>query len=242
MNTLITGASAGLGKDFAYIAAKNKHNLVLVARRKKLLTNIKKDIEKRYKVTVKIYALDLTKEENVIKLYKSEPSIDILINNAGFGSVSPFEKSHLTGQSDMISLNVKTLMQLTHLYLPILVKEKGKILNVASVAAFIPGPNMATYFATKAFVLSFSEALHQELKGKVSVTCLCPGPTKTEFQQVAGFDPKGVPSYPVALAGYKGMLKGKALIIPGLINKITTFLPRLLPRSLVRKIVDKWTS
>lgn len=240
MKILITGASAGLGKDFAYIGAKEKKNLILVARRKELLKKIQKDIEKNYNVSVKIYALDLTKEENVIKLHQAEPNIDILINNAGFGSSGNFEKLDYQKESDMVALNVKTLMQLTHLYSNCLIKNKGGILNVASVAAFIPGPRMTTYFATKAFVLSFSEALHQELKGKVKVTCLCPGPTKTEFQKVAGFPPEGVESYPVALAGYKAIMKGKAIIIPGAVNKIITFLPRILPRFLVRKLVDKW--
>lgn len=239
MKILITGASAGLGKDFAYIGAQEGHDIVLVARRKKLLEEIQKDIQKKHKVSVKIYALDLTKEENIKKLYKAEPKIDVLINNAGFGSSGNFQTLDYQKESDMVALNVKTLMQLTHLYSKILIKNKGKILNVASVAAFIPGPKMATYFATKAFVLSFSEALHQEFKGKVSVTCLCPGPTKTEFQQVAGFPTGGVASYPVALAGYKGMLKGKAIVVPGLGNKIITFLPRILPRGIVRKLVGR---
>ena len=239
MKILITGASSGLGKDFAYIGAKEGYDLILVARRKELLKEIKNGIEKKYKVSVSIHVLDLTKEENLKKLQKSEPNIDILINNAGFGSSGNFQTLDYQKESDMVALNVKTLMQLTHLYSKNLIKNKGKILNVASVAGFIPGPKMATYFATKAFVLSFSEALHQEFKGKVSVTCLCPGATETEFQTVAGFPPKGVPSYPVALAGYKGMMKGKAIVVPGFGNKIITFLPRILPRGIVRKLVDR---
>ncbi|MFT4326035.1 MAG: SDR family NAD(P)-dependent oxidoreductase [Candidatus Woesearchaeota archaeon] len=238
MNALITGASSGLGKDFAHIAAKRGYNLILVARRKELLLEIKKDIEQQYEVSVAIVVADLTKPGVIETLVKKHNDIKMLINNAGFGLTGPFEELSSEKQANMIHLNCTILMELSHAYIPILIKNKGYILNVASIAGFIPGPYMATYFATKAYVVSLSNSLHKEYKGKIGITCLCPGPTETEFQKVAGATFKGVPSYPVAKKGFDAMLKKKRMCIPGLGNKMSVLASTILPTGIALDIIS----
>ena len=242
--TLITGASAGLGAEFARRCAKRGDDLVLVARRRDRLEDLAAEIQGR----VHIHAMDLSKLDAPRRLIEGLEAdgitVETLINNAGFGGGGRFASLSLERQGEMIDLNVRALTQLSRLVLPpMLERRRGFILNVASTAAFQPGPGAAVYFASKAYVLSFSEALHQELKGSgVNVSALCPGATATEFGAVAGYkgrqlerfraDPKAV-----VQAGLDGLDRNKAVVIPGLGNKATAQASRLLPRAAVRRIV-----
>lgn len=240
MKILITGASSGIGADLARVLAKNKHELILVARRKDKLEKLKKELN----TSVTIYTLDLTLESNCYKLYNNlkNSNIDILINNAGFGLIDDFWKSDLDKELKMIDLNVKTVHILTKLFLQDFIKKNnGYILNVASSAAFMPGPLMATYYATKAYVLHLTEAIYEELRSinsNVVVSCLCPGPVNTEFNKVAGvrFSLKGLDSYKVAQYTVKKLMQKKLIIIPGFSMKISIFLTRFIPRKTLLKI------
>jgi short-subunit dehydrogenase len=243
---LITGASAGLGVDFARELASFGHNLILTARRLDRLDALKQGLEKKHGIVVHCISSDLSSEEGCQKLLDllrtKGLSPDILINNAGYGACGAFDQLPSESQMGMISLNVLALCWLTRQLLPDMLKRKqGYILNVASVAAFQPGPGMATYFATKAFVLSFSEALHEEvLEHGVHVSCLCPGTTRTEFFEVAGADhvpsaPGTMESLPVVRAGLNGMWGNQAVVVPGWHNFLTVQLNRFLPRFVVRK-------
>jgi len=248
--TLITGASGGIGYDLALLAAADGKNLMLVARSadklEKLATKIRED--NRSKVIT--LGVDLSTEAGVNKLITEVTVenilIDTLINNAGFGDFGDFAKAGIEKNLEMIRLNISALTQLTHLALQGMIKSgKGMIMNVASTAAFMPGPGMAVYYASKAYVLSFSEALTRELKGSgITVTTLCPGPTDTDFAKTAGLGKslmhRMLPpqtSLHVAKVGYKAMLKGKAIEIPGFMNKLSTLTPRFTPRSLVRNLI-----
>lgn len=245
---LITGASNGLGVEFAKIHAAKGDNLVLVARGKDKMNLLKAEIEKRHNVSVLVIGRDLSEPAaaktifNELKTQKIK--VDYLINNAGFGDFGNFEKSNWEKQLQMINLNITALAYFTHLFLPDMIKNKyGKIMNVASTAAFQPGPSMSVYFATKAFVLSFSEAIANELKGTdVTVTALCPGATATGFKTAASLDNSNLfkgtiaTSKSVADFGYKAMMKGKTVVIHGLMNKIMVFSVRFAPRKLVTAI------
>jgi short-subunit dehydrogenase len=244
--TLITGASSGIGKELARIAAKENNNLVLVARNKKALKYLAAELN----VEVKIFTHDLSRpseaEKLARKLKQRNLKIKTLINNAGVGDYGEFEKLELETTENLINLNILSLTKLTRLLLPEITKNKGKIMNVSSVAGFMPGPKMSTYFASKAYVLSFSEALNEELKNKgIAVTCLCPGPTKTNFADTAKtredhYTNRALTSPKfVATRGWKAMKKGKAIEVPGLANKLNVVAASLLPRSLVRKLVGK---
>jgi short-subunit dehydrogenase len=239
---LITGASAGLGVDFArQLAAQNKR-LVLVARRRDRLDALVAELGNARPVV-----MDLSEPGAVERLLADvaahDEQVDLLVNNAGFGLTGRFAELDGKRQRQMIDLNCGALTELAHAVLPAMIERKqGRILNVASTAAFQPGPGMAVYFATKAFVLSFSEALHEEVKRHgVTVSALCPGPTSTEFGEVAGFgasnllDKVAAESASVVQAGLKGLEAGKAVIIPGLMNKSTAQAHRFFPRSWVRK-------
>ena len=240
---LITGASAGLGVDFARQLSKRGHRLVLAARRKDRLDALAKELGKARAVEI-----DLSKSNAAPKLMADLEAngevVDLLVNNAGFGLIGRFAELDAKRERQMIDLNVGTLTDLCRAVAPQMIKRKaGGILNVASTAAFQPGPKMAVYFATKAFVLSFTEALHEELKPHgVSVTCLCPGPTRTEFGDVAGFGGNGLfdrvamDSPEVVEAGLKGLDRNKAVVVPGITNKVTASSGRFAPRSVVRKI------
>lgn len=243
---LITGASAGLGVDFArQLSAKGKR-LVLVARRKDRLDALAANLGNARAVEI-----DLCKGGAVDRLMADLAAhgehVDLLINNAGFGLTGRFAELDGTRQRQMIDLNCGALVELAHAVLPGMIERKsGAILNVASTAAFQPGPGMAVYFATKAFVLSFSEALHEEVKGRgVKVSALCPGPTATEFGQVAGFGPSNpssklaAASGPVVQAGIEGLERNEAIVIPGLMNKATAQVHRFLPRGMVRRAVGR---
>ena len=240
---LITGASAGLGVEFARQLSKRGHALVLAARRKDRLEALAAELG-----NARAIAIDLSEPDAAAKLVSglddAGEQVDILVNNAGFGLIGRFVKREPERLREMIDLNVGTLTDLCRLIAPRMVERgSGSILNVASTAAFQPGPKMAVYFATKAYVLSFTEALHEELKpAGVHVTCLCPGPTRTEFGEVAGFRGSGLfervamESPEVVAAGLKGLDRNKAVVVPGIANKITAASNRFAPRSLVRKI------
>ena len=245
--TLITGASEGIGKEFAFIFAKEGYDLILVSRDEEKLVSLKRDIEKKYRVIVTIYTVDLSKADSAAELFhkinNTGTEVNVLINNAGFGKLASFEKHEIQEFLEMIQVNVTTLTLLTRLFLPEMIKRnKGWILNVASTAAFLPGPLMPVYYATKAYVLSLSEALNRELKDTgVQVSTLCPGPTKTQFQIRAGIinmtfldKVNALPPSKVAEAGYKGLIKRKSLIIPGTLNKIYFQLLRLMPRKFMK--------
>jgi len=240
---LVTGASAGLGVEFARQLSKRGHSLVLAARRKERLEKLAVELG-----NARAVAIDLSKKDASAKLMADLTAngevVELLINNAGFGLIGKFAKADSKRLRQMIDLNAGTLTDLCRAVVPGMVERKaGGIINVASIAAFQPGPKMAVYFATKAFVLSLSEALHEELKPHgVHVTCLCPGPTRTEFGEVAGFRGNGMFEWvamdapEVVEAGLKGLDKNKAVVVPGLLNKITANGGRFAPRSFVRKI------
>jgi uncharacterized protein len=240
---LITGASAGLGVEFARQLSKRGHALVLAARRKERLEALAKELG-----NARAVAIDLSKANAAAKLMAdlkgASEEVEILVNNAGFGLIGRFAQLDAKRERQMIDLNVGTLTDLCRAVAPQMIKRKsGAILNVASTAAFQPGPKMAVYFATKAFVLSLSEALHEELKPHgVRVTCLCPGPTRTEFGDVAGFGGNGLfdrvamESPQVVKAGLNALDNNKAVVIPGLVNKVTASSTRFAPRFVVRKI------
>jgi short-subunit dehydrogenase len=240
---LITGASAGIGEEFARQLSKRGHRLVLAARRKDRLETLARELGNARAVTS-----DLSKKDAAAKLIanldEAGEQVDMLINNAGFGLIGRFAELDGKRERQMIDLNVGALTDLCRIVAPQMIqRESGAILNVASTAAFQPAPNMAVYFASKAYVLSFTEALHEELKPHgVSVTCLCPGPTRTEFGEVAGFggngifDRFGMAAESVVAAGLAGLEKNRAIVIPGLPNKIGAASTRFVPRSWVRRI------
>jgi uncharacterized protein len=244
---LITGASKGIGAEFARIFSAKGYDLVLVARSKDLLSKLKSKT-KTINNSVLAVALDLSKPEAPKQLFdalaKQKIKIDVLVNNAGFGDWGAFSTSDLQKQKELIMVNVSALTELTHLFIAQADKDKQTyILNVGSVAGFVPGPYMSVYFATKAYVLSFSEALSAELmNSQISVTCLCPGPTRTEFAKTANdqsgtFDGKIPSAYDVAIFGYNAMMQKEVIAIHGTQNKIVANLPRFLPRSVVRNKV-----
>jgi short-subunit dehydrogenase len=240
---LVTGASAGLGVEFARQLAKRGHRLVLAARRGDRIEALAKELGNARAVSI-----DLSKTGAADKLmadvHAAGEQVDLLVNNAGFGLIGRFAELDAVRQRQMIDLNVGTLTDLCRIAAAEMVARKcGGILNVASTAAFQPGPKMAVYFATKAFVLSLSEALHEELKPHgVRVTCLCPGPTRTEFGEVAGFGGNGMfdrvamNAREVVEAGLNGLDKNHAVVVPGWINKTVAASTRFAPRPVVRKI------
>jgi short-subunit dehydrogenase len=243
MVALITGASAGLGVEFARQLSARGHRLVLAARRKDRLDTLAKELG-----NARAVAIDLSKKDAAAKLLADVEAageqIEVLVNNAGFGLIGALAELDAKRLRQMIDLNVGMLTDLCRAVAPQMIARKsGGILNVASTAAFQPGPKMAVYFATKAFVLSLTEALHEELKPHgVSVTCLCPGPTRTEFGEVAGFGGNGMfdrvamESPEVVKAGLEGLDRNHAVVVPGVVNKIGAASTRFAPRSVVRKI------
>ncbi len=247
---LITGASSGIGLELARYFAREGHNVVLIARRNGRLQTLKKEIESHFKVSATVMSLDLTERDAPIRirdaLLDANIHIDFLVNNAGFGSIGEFPRIAWEKQAKMIDLNVRVLTELTHLFIPMMIEKKsGRILNLASTASFQPGPNMAVYFASKAYVLSFSEALAQELAGTgITVTASCPGPTITEFQSTAGvsrhnafMNNRYLPhAKDVAEFSYKSMMKGKRVAVHGNLNQVLASTVGLVPRTAVTKI------
>lgn len=247
---IVTGASSGIGKEFAHIFAEHQVNLVIVARNENALVSLADELVTKYKIKVLIFSGDLSHQSIVMELvefvssHKVKP--DYLINNAGFGDYGYFVDNHWSKEEKMIDLNIKTLTYLTKVY-AIEMKERGsgKIVNVASGAAFQPGPLMAIYFATKAYVLHFSEAIAEELKGTgVTLTTICPGPTESNFWHAAG-KKSGISIVPgrmptsrvVAQYGYESMMKGRRVAIHGFKNRLMAFLVRFAPRNLVTKLI-----
>lgn len=251
--TLITGASAGIGLELAKRFAAAGHALVLTARRTDELNTIAEQLKAAHKIDVHVFPLDLSAADGPAKLHGQVTAtgltVDVLVNNAGFGTLGPFLDTDLEKELAMIRLNVSALVELCGLFVPAMkARGSGRVLNVASTAAFQPGPFMAIYYATKAFVLSFSEALWDELNGSgVTVTCLCPGPVRTEFADRAGMNetnlfrgPNVMAVGPVCEAAFKATMKGKRLVIPGVWNKLLVFGVRFAPRRMILRIVRRF--
>jgi len=245
---LITGASTGIGKEFAYIHAEKGGDLVLVARRKDKLDQLKAELQKAHAVEVLVIAKDLSKPNAPQKIYdeviKANIQIDYLINNAGFGGRGKFHEREWEQDLNMINLNVLALTALTRLFLPDFVKRNsGKILNVSSTASFMPGPLQAVYYATKAYVTFFSNAIAEELHDtNITVTNLMPGATETEFASVSGMDKtelfnKTASAKSVAKDGYEGMLKGKLDVVSGLTGsqKLMMAMIPFMPKKMILK-------
>lgn len=242
---LITGASRGIGEEFCRLFAADGYDLVLVSRDAERMEKLKQELQRRHHArTIHIVAQDLAAPgaANIIAdwLTQKHITLDALVNNAGFGDTGPFAGADPERVRSMLQLNVAALTELTRAVLPGMLKRKhGRILNVASVAAFQPGPLMAVYYATKAYVLSFSAALSEETRGSgVTVTCLCPGPTRTGFAKAAhmeksllfGAKPMGLADAAgVALTGYRAMMNGKSVVVPGLRSLVGTYLARVSP-------------
>lgn len=244
---LITGASSGIGYELAHVFAENNYNLILVARRIDKLKEMKKYFNENYNIEVEIIEKDLMEpksaEEVFYKIKNLGLNIDVLVNNAGAGDCGLFHKIDLKKHRDAIQLNIVTLTELTRLVSEDMVKRKsGSILNIASTGAYQPGPLISVYYATKAYVLSFSEAIYNELKPyNIKVTALCPGTTNTEFAKNSGKgELKNVMSARVvAEIGYRALMKGKSVEVPGLLNKILVFVSKITPRKLLASIVRK---
>jgi len=247
---LITGGASGLGYEFALLLGKNGYQLILIDIDSDQLEIVKQELENNFQIKVNTITKDLSLQNSAAELFEELKgnSIDVLINNAGFGLFGPFYNTNWERELSMLNLHVVTTTQLTKLLLDGMIKRgKGKILNISSLAAFQSGPLMAIYYASKAYILSFSEAIANELKGTgVTVTVLCPGQTKTSFQEVVSEGNKtNKISFNIATAskvaeyGYKAMMRGKTLAIPGVTNKILSFLPRILPRKIATAIVRK---
>jgi|SRR5579862_3485824 len=252
---LITGASSGIGYELAKLFAQDRHNVVLVARSTERLAKFSDDLQREHGVSAKSVALDLTSTAApqflFDQLQRERITVDVLVNNAGFGKLGEFAKIPWEESQGQLQLNITVLTHLTRLFLdPMLERHSGKILNVASTAGFQPGPLMAVYYATKAYVISFSEALANELSGTgVSVTCLCPGATDTGFQGRAGTENtmlfrkmRPMDAKTVARDGYRGLMAGKVLVISGLKNwllaEATRFGPRKLVTAVSRKVME----
>lgn len=248
---LITGGTSGIGYEFAKLFAKDKFRLIIVAKDKDKLSIIKKKLETTYNAKVEVFQKDLSKRKSACELYKilkkENIKIDILVNNAGFGLYGKFSETNWQEYEQMLDLNMYTLTYLTKLILPQMFKRrKGKILNIASTAAFLPGPFMALYYATKAYLLSFSLALSYELQGTgVTVTALCPGPTKTGFWEraqmpkVKWYRHNIMDAVTVARIGYKGFRKNKKIIIPGACNLFLIKAVSLFSPSFTAGVVKK---
>ena len=248
---LVTGSSGGIGMELARIHAENGGNLVLVARSKEKLDKLKEELEQKHNVLVCTIAKDLSVKNAAREVYdelmQKNISVDYLINNAGLGDFGLFAESDWDKQENMINLNITALTHFTRLFLPDMIERReGKILNVASTAAFQPGPTMSVYFATKAYVLSFSEAVNNEVKDKgITVTALCPGSTESGFHAATVGDislvkTRKLPSSRlVAEYGYRAMIKGKTVAIHGLLNTIMATSVRFFPRALIVKSVRK---
>lgn len=247
MNVLITGASSGIGYELAKIFAAEGYNLILVARRKERLKLLQEDLQMKYRCKVIVINMDLSAEYSAEKLYdhiiELNIEIDILINNAGIGYCGLFNSIKIDKHKETINLNIVFLTNLTYLIsCQMIKKKKGIILNVASTGAYEPGPLINVYYATKAYVLSFSEALYNELKPyNILVSTFCPGTTSTEFNTKSG---KGelsnaMSAEKVARIGYNGLMHGKRVIIPGTMNKFLVLMCKILPRKVLASTVKK---
>ena len=246
---LITGASSGIGLELAKCFAADRYNLILIARNTVALEKLADELRREHKVKAHVLTADLSKPESPSEIFaqagRAGLVVDVLVNNAGFGLHGSFAELPLPRQLEIIQVNIATIVALTGLFLPAMIERtRGGILNVGSVAGFLPGPNMAVYYATKSFVLSFSEALHEELRGtNICVTNLCPGPTETNFSQVARShrirkaQAAKMSAMAVATIGYQDFQNRKCLSIPGLQNKLLTILAtKIFPRTVTRRL------
>ena len=243
---LITGASAGIGYELAGIFAANRYNLVLVARNEARLQALAAQLRQESQIETLVLPKDLARPNAAAEIFSAVGvPLDVLVNNAGFGCYGPFAQADLGLQTDLMQVNMVALTQLTHRFLqPMLARRRGRILNVASTAAFQPGPLLSAYYASKAFVYSFSYALANELEGTgVTVTALCPGTTRTEFFERAKIHMQRrwllMDARVVALAGYRGLMKGKRVVIPGLMNRILAMLSPCAPTRLTSAIARR---
>jgi uncharacterized protein len=249
---LITGASAGIGRELTKLFARDGYNLVLVARNGPPLADFADELQRQFNLVAKPFPLDLTATASPQFLFdqlaRESIAVDVLVNNAGYGTLGPFAQISVEESLGQIQLNIAALTHLTKLFLaPMLERKSGKILNVASTAGFQPGPMMAVYYATKAYVISFSEALANELRGSgVTVTCLCPGATDTGFQKRSGTENtilfrwlRPMDSKTVARDGYRALMRGKPLVISGFKNWLLAESLRISPRRLVTAISGK---
>lgn len=242
MRVLITGASSGIGRDLAREFAKRNCDLVLVARNTEKLENLKNELIGEYKINAEYVCLDLSKEANCIQLHEKVKDVDILVNNAGLGDFGRFYETELTKDLDIIETNIKALHILTKLYLKDMKeKDNGRILNVASIAGFMPGPLMATYYASKNYVVRLSEAIREELhkeKSNVRISILCPGPVKTNFNNVANvkFELNSLTSEYVANYTVNKFLKDKFYIVPGFTIKCIKTFSKIVPTSILAKV------
>lgn len=247
---LVTGGSTGIGVDLAECLARDGYDLILAARSEAGLKAVADRLSKSYDIKAHVFAIDLMQQGAGVRLAEAIAaaglSVDVLVNNAGYGKAGAFDGSDLGEQLGMIDLNDRVLVELTHIYWPQMLKKgRGGVLNVASMAGFLPGPLMAIYYASKAFVLRFSEALWEEARGTgVHVSCLCPGATKSEFRQRAGTGEtrmgqtaEVMGSMPVAELGYAGFKRNKPVVITGKGNGRIAFLTRLLPRATILRMV-----
>ena len=250
---LITGGSTGIGYALAKIFAQERYDLVLVARHQEQLTEASDELTRRYGLSVKTMVKDLSRptaaEEIIAELHRESIRIDVLVNNAGFALHGFFVETDLATELNMMQVNMVALTQLTKLLVRDMQERgAGKVLNVASTAAFQPGPRMAVYYASKAYVLRFSEALAEELRGSgVTVTALCPGPTRSGFQDRAHLEGTRMVRSPlmmdpetVARSGYRGLMRGGVVVIPGFMNNLLAVLARLTPRALLMRLVGLW--
>jgi len=244
LKILITGASSGIGRDMARNLSKHENDLVLVGRDEEKLKQVKDELDKN-RSNIEIISLDLSIEENCKELYKRVQNVDILINNAGFGDCGDFTKTDLEKELKMINTNIVAYHILTKLYLiDMKKKNSGKILNVASIAGFMPGPLMSTYYATKNYVVKLSEGIREELrkeKSKVQISILCPGPVDTNFNRVANveFHAREANSQMVADYAIKKLEQGKFYIIPGIDIKLVRIGAKMLPTKFISKMAYK---
>jgi short-subunit dehydrogenase len=246
---LITGASSGIGYELAKLFAKDKHNIVLIARREERLRRLSRDLENDYKIKTLVIPKDLSQSQSAQEIFdilkQNDITIDYLINNAGFIVYGRFSDTNWSEDHRMIQLHMVTLTHLIKLFLPDMLRRKnGKILNIGSTGSFVPGPFNAVYCATKNYTLSLSEAIAEELNGTgVTVTALCPGGTKTEFAEKANIKNSSIHFFglmeadKVARIGYKALMKGKRAVIPGMFNKIQILSIRFTPRIVISKLI-----
>jgi short-subunit dehydrogenase len=246
---LITGASSGMGREMARLFAADGYNLVVVARRADALAELVRELTAAHRISARAIAADLSQPgagRTIADALAGSP-VDVVVNNAGFGAHGPVAEIPLERQLEMIQVNITALTELTRLFLPgMLERNRGGVLNVGSTAGFQPGPNMAVYYATKAYVISFTDALAEEVAGTaLHVTCLSPGPTATEFVDVAGmrksrlFQRTVMTAADVAKAGYEGWKQNKTIVVPGFSNWLGTLVVRVSPRSTVRQLTKR---
>jgi short-subunit dehydrogenase len=245
---LITGASSGIGAELARLLAADGYGLHLVARDGRRLGELAKELSRAHGVRCTTIQADLSRPGSAEGIFRAAPDVDVLINNAGFGIYGRFAATELKTEMDVIEVNIASLTRLTKAYLPRMIeRRRGRIMNVASMAALMPGPFMAVYYATKAYVLSFTEALAAEVEGTgVTVTAFCPGSTRTRFETTAGaeasslyrgrvMDPRDA-----AIAGYRGMMAGKPVVFAGMVNRLLAACARATPREMLRRTATRW--